>query len=99
MKLDLEKQALEVFRAERIKQGLSAQQLADRMGISRDVVANYESGRVKNLSLNMFVEFAKALGLSYQVNLEVVEYLPTTVQALKSSSPGRRSPGLDGVYS
>ena len=46
----------------RIKQGLSQQQLADRMGCNRSTIWRYENGKI-NLSLDTLGKYSKVFGV------------------------------------
>ena len=70
---DYDKQARESLRLARIESGLSQRELSELSGISRDTIANLESGRLKIVSLNMFMALAEALGLQASVSLYRVQ--------------------------
>ena len=53
----------------RTKQGLSQQQLADRMGCNRSTICRYENGKI-NLSLKKYEKYAKALGVRFSIALQ-----------------------------
>lgn len=53
----------------RTKQGLSQQELADRMGCNRSTIWRYENGKI-NLSLKKYEKYAKALGVRFSIALQ-----------------------------
>lgn len=53
----------ETFRAERLKAGLSQEELANRAGLDRTYVGGVERGE-RNVSLVNLVRLARALGIS-----------------------------------
>ena len=53
----------------RTKQGLSRQELADRMGCNRSTIWRYENGKI-NLSLKKYEKYAKALGVRFSIALQ-----------------------------
>ncbi len=52
---------------------ITQQELADRVGISRSVLARYESGTIE-ISMPMFVAICDALNVPYAEVLEGVSY-------------------------
>ena len=50
--------------------GLTQQQLADRMGVSQPVVAEFESAAPRNIELRTLVRLAAALGATVRITLE-----------------------------
>ena len=53
----------------RTKQGLSQQELADRMGCNRSTIWRYENGKI-NLSLKKYEKYAKVLGVRFSIALQ-----------------------------
>lgn len=50
--------------------GLSQQQLADRIGVSQPVVAEFESAAPRNIELRTLIRVAAALGATLRITLE-----------------------------
>ena len=50
--------------------GLTQKQLAERIGVSQPVVAEFESGGARNIELRTLVRAAAALGATLRVTLE-----------------------------
>ena len=50
--------------------GLSQKQLADRIGVSQPVVAEFESSAPRNIELRTLVRVAAALGATVRITLE-----------------------------
>jgi DNA-binding XRE family transcriptional regulator len=64
------------IRKARIKKGITQEQLADAMGISRVSIVNIEAGRQK-LLLHHILNIAEALGLSWaQIQTQLVPHEP-----------------------
>lgn len=61
------------FKRQRKLHKLTQQELADRVGISRSVLARYESGTIE-ISMTMFVAICAALNVSYAEVLGGVSY-------------------------
>jgi len=61
------------FKRQRKLHKLTQQELADRVGISRSVLARYESGTIE-ISMTMFVAICDALNVPYAEVLEGVSY-------------------------
>ncbi len=61
------------FKRQRKLHKLTQQELADRVGISRSVLARYESGTIE-ISMPMFVAICDALNVSYAEVLGGVSY-------------------------
>jgi transcriptional regulator with XRE-family HTH domain len=53
--------------------GLTQKQLADRMGVSQPVVAEFESAAPRNIELRTLVRVAAALGATIRITLETAE--------------------------
>lgn len=63
------KALIESLIAERMKQGLTMRELADRLGVVHTFVSKIEK-RERNLSVQEFVQYATALNLDYKALLD-----------------------------
>ncbi|HEY8292800.1 MAG TPA: GDP-mannose 4,6-dehydratase [Thermomicrobiales bacterium] len=75
------------IRAARIKAGISQKMLADRIGLSRESISNYERGEVQVLSPALLEMFAATLGMDAQNLARIAGYL----------SPGESPAASDGM--
>jgi GDPmannose 4,6-dehydratase len=91
------------IRAARIKMGISQKMLADRIGLSRESISNYERGEVQVLSPALLEMFAAILGMNPQNLARIAGYLnPGDAPAANNS--GMKTAlitgitGQDGTY-
>lgn len=63
------KALIESLIAERMKQGLTMRELADRLGVVHTFVSKIEK-RERNLSVLEFIQYATALNLDYKALLD-----------------------------
>ncbi len=76
----------DAVRAARIRAGISQKMLADRVGLSRESISNYERGEVQVISPALLELFAATLGVDSQTLARIAGYL----------SPGD-APASDGA--
>jgi transcriptional regulator with XRE-family HTH domain len=57
-------------RERRIREGLSQEELADKVGISRNYLSQIERGQATNLSWQLMERLASTLGMKVEVELE-----------------------------
>src|SRR3954451_18005695 len=63
------------IRAARIKAGVSQKMLADRVGLSRESISNYERGEVQVISPALLEAFAATLGMDAHNLARIAGYL------------------------
>lgn len=69
-----------VLKQERLKKGLSAQVLADRVGVSKTTIYRYENGDIKKMPMQVLTKLAQQLNISpefiagYQVDLHQMDH-------------------------
>lgn len=61
------------IKEERLKKGLTQEQLADRLGIQKSAVAKYENGRIENIKRSTIVRMAAIFGCDPCYLLDLVE--------------------------
>lgn len=59
------------IRRTRKLRGISQQELADRVGISKSSICRYEKGHIENIKKGVLVKIAAELGVSYQYLLDI----------------------------
>jgi DNA-binding XRE family transcriptional regulator len=76
--------------AERRKRlGISQTELAKRIGVSQPMIAKFESGRFKNITIHTLVRTARALGAG--VKIDLVPLRANTRRAALRRGAGRKS--------
>jgi transcriptional regulator with XRE-family HTH domain len=73
------------LREQRIKEGLSLQDLADRVGASKAHIWELETGRAKNPTIELLTKLAKALSVS-------------VADLIDENPAGETDPRLVGMY-
>ncbi len=91
------------IRTARIKAEMSQKMLADRVGLSRESISNYERGEVQVLSPAMLEMFASTLGLDPRNLARIAGYLSPSDTAATNSSGMKTAlitgiTGQDGSY-
>ncbi|MBP3873972.1 MAG: helix-turn-helix transcriptional regulator [Lachnospiraceae bacterium] len=61
------------IKEERIKKGLTQEQLADQLGIQKSAIAKYENGRIENIKRSTIVRMAAIFGCDPCYLLDLVE--------------------------
>jgi GDPmannose 4,6-dehydratase len=90
-------------RTARIKAGISQKMLADRIGLSRESISNYERGEVQVLSPALLELFAAALGFDPQSLARIAGYLSAGDDPVTNNSGMKTAlitgiTGQDGAY-
>lgn len=62
--------AVRLRRTRRLK-GMSQQELADKIGVSKATICRYERGKVENIKKGVLVKIAAELGVSYAYLLDI----------------------------
>lgn len=62
--------AVRLRRTRRLK-GMTQQELADKVGLSKSTISKYEKGSIVNIKKNVLYKMASALGVSYAYLLDV----------------------------
>lgn len=62
--------AVRLRRTRRLK-GISQQELADKVGVSKATICRYERGKVENIKKCVLAKIAAELGVSYQYLLDI----------------------------
>ena len=62
--------AVRLRRTRRLK-GMSQQELADKIGVSKATICRYERGKVENIKKGVLAKIATELGVSYQYLLDI----------------------------
>src|SRR6185437_9863137 len=97
----------DAIRAARIKTGVSQKLLADRIGLSRESISNYERGEVQVISPALLDAFAATLGLDARDLARIAGYLNPGSDPTSESSPNTSRmrtalitgiTGQDGTY-
>lgn len=82
----------DAIRAARLKAGVSQKMLADRVGLSRESISNYERGEVQVISPALLEAFAATLGIDARNLARVAGYLSPA--AGPSTSDARSGSGM-----
>lgn len=61
------------IKEERLKKGLTQEQLADRLGVQKSAVAKYENGRIENIKRSTIVRMAAIFGCDPCYLLDLME--------------------------
>ncbi len=92
------------IRTARIKAGISQKLLAERVGLSRESISNYERGEVQVISPALLDMFAATLSIDAQTLARVAGYLNPGDDPAASSGDGMKTAlitgitGQDGTY-
>ena len=91
------------IRTARIKAGISQKMLADRIGLSRESISNYERGEVQVLSPALLEMFAATLGIDPQNLARIAGYLSLGDDPAANNSGMKTAlitgiTGQDGAY-
>jgi len=91
------------IRTARIKAAISQKMLADRVGLSRESISNYERGEVQVISPALLEMFAATLGLDSRNLARIVGYLSTGDDSTTNGSGMKTAlitgiTGQDGSY-
>lgn len=62
-----------IIKTLREKQGMTQTQLAFKAGLSRQTIADIESGRTKEPSITVYNKLIKALGYELQITIPLVK--------------------------
>lgn len=66
------------IKEERIKNGLTQEQLADQLGVQKSAIAKYENGRIENIKRSTIMRMAAIFGCDPCYLLDLVEKPQTT---------------------
>lgn len=76
--------------------GISQSELAKRTGVSQPMIAKFESGRFKNITIHTLVQAAHPLGAVVKIDLVPLRAIPRRASARRGIER-KRAPKLKGV--
>jgi DNA-binding XRE family transcriptional regulator len=74
---------------------MTQQQLADALGVTRETVGRWESGKLKPGNIDTALAAVKTLGADREVGLRLAGYAPTDAEAVADPYAYVREMGLD----